>query len=240
MKSNLQFDKSASTYNQYAKVQENLVKWGLGIHKPSIKENQYVLELGAGTGLLTGFLKHLASHYIASDQSKQMLKIGKGNHPELTWHQRDAWQISDCKKWDWIVSSSLLQWCPNPVDFFLRVNKSLKERGSHFHLFYSSPTLLELQKCGLESPLSWHSPKDWENYALKSGFHSIQLFSHSKTFWHETAIDSIRSLHKLGAHRNQLTSYGKIKKIIQNYQSKYQSSNGIPSTWNFSLMKAEI
>ena len=60
MKSKLQFEKRAYEYNKYAHVQENLIKWGLDILKPSIKEDYCVLELGASTGLLTRFLKTLA------------------------------------------------------------------------------------------------------------------------------------------------------------------------------------
>ena len=240
MKSKLQFDKKASEYNHYSNVQENLIEWGLDTLKPSIEKNQSVLELGAGTGLLTRFLKNLSFNYIASDESKAMLKIGKKIYPELKWVQKDAWKISDCKQWDWVISSSLLQWCPNPIDFFLRIRKSLNPKGSHFHLFYSHPSLVELQKCGFRSPLQWRGLTDWESYLLKSGFRSIQLSSQSKTFWYDTAIASIRTLHQVGATYNQLTPYREMKRILQDYQSIYQSSKGIPATWNFSLIKAEI
>ena len=90
MKWKLQFEKRAYEYNKYAHVQENLIKWGLDILKPSIKEDHCVLELGAGTGLLTGFLKNLSSNYTASDESREMLKIGKKIHPGVSWYQKNA------------------------------------------------------------------------------------------------------------------------------------------------------
>lgn len=230
----MQFDNFANCYTQNAFIQKDLIDWGLPYFDVINLDNQSILELGAGTGLLTQQLvKQNISHILATDKSPSMIIQGKECLNKANWQLLDAWNAIP-EGFDHIFSSSLLQWSPNPEETIAQWSKKLSPGGSIHALFFIDQTLIELrQLLSLEKTIKWRTFEYWIDIFKNVGL-SLQLHRNLiKRYEFPNALALLRNLKYTGTTFKNSICCNSLKKIIKEYDKKFPSPNGVYSTWQF-------
>lgn len=230
----MQFDDFAASYNSNAFIQKDLIEWGRPFINTIPIENTSIFEFGAGTGLLT---KHLIeqnpSRIVATDISSQMIIEGKKNVPQAHWELMDAWNARPLSV-DHIFSSSLLQWCPNPERTIASWVQDLPENGTIQALFFIDQTLKELrQLLSLENSVQWRTKPSWESYFKDAGLRIVVSRETTKSYEFPSSLDLLKTLKRTGTSLKNELCGGQLKKILKEYDTSYQSSKGVISTWQF-------
>lgn len=126
-----QFEKSMKNYNKNAVVQ-NMMASKMVIELSKISNSfDNVLELGAGTGLLTAKIAkdiHFKNYYANDLIEKSKMYIQK-TIPDVRFLCGNALRIKPAKKMDLIVSNAMFQWFEN-LDKAVKILKlSLSDKG---------------------------------------------------------------------------------------------------------------
>lgn len=233
----MRFEKKAESYHRNALPQTTLANWLAEWLPARVDGKLSVVDMGAGTGILTRHLIPLGT-IEAIDSSPSMLEAGHHHFPQARWTLGDAWTASG--SWDLICSSSLLQWAPDPVAVLSHWRKSLRTHGRMIHGFFVEPSLPELAHlAGDIFPLSWHSPQTWIGAFEQAGFHVIRQDRLTETIPFGSARAFLRHLHDTGTtHEDPQMSPVQLRRILQAYDEQFAlPAGGVRSTWT--LMRIE-
>ncbi len=228
------FARKADTYDVHAHVQSDAARW-LAEWLPEAAKDSHCLEMGAGTGLLTQHLINRFTHVESSDLSADMLRICQERVPKATCRVRDAWAFSKSQEnWDFLVSSSLLQWAPCP-DGALRHWSSLVKRSGHLILgFFVKPSLPEMMKViGGKGPVTWRSPQEWGEIFANNDFHLVRMESETRSYHYESALHLWKSLHGTGATVSRSMSPSAMLRFFRDYESFFRQRDGVYASWTF-------
>lgn len=230
----MQFNHFATTYNDNAFIQNDLIQWGLPLINTIPLKNTSILELGAGTGLLT---KHLYTHnplnITATDLSPNMILEGKKLLPQIQWQLLNAWYAPP-KTFDHIISSSLLQWCPHPQLTIKKWSNCLPRGGTIQALFFIDQTLKELrQLIPLEKILQWRTLQSWKSYFNTNGLHTVLSRETTRTYEFSNSLQLLKTLKYTGTSLKNHLCGKYLRHILKTYDKQYSSANGVYSTWQF-------
>ena len=235
----MRFDERASEYARHARPQAEVAR-RLAARIPSVDTPVEALELGAGTGLLTRELVRLGYRVRATDASPAMLAAGRTAVLGATWETMDAWNPPPACC-DRIFSSSLLQWCPDPVAIFKKHREALRPGGAMTHAVFTAPTLGELYSIpGVPEPLPRRTPDAWLDAARAAGF-EIGFSEHAvfKTR-HADAASLLREIHGTGAVSGKpRLSVGELRRVLREYDRRFAApGGGVEATWAALLFSA--
>jgi SAM-dependent methyltransferase len=235
----MRFDERAADYARHARPQAEVARrLAECIRRADTPVD--ALELGAGTGLLTRELVRLGYTVRATDLSPAMLAAGAKAEPGATWEPLDAWNPPPACC-DQIFSSSLLQWCPDPVAGFRRYREALRPGGVMTHAVFTEGTLRELHSIpGVPDPVSWRQADAWLDAARAAGF-SIR-FDQSVLLRtrHADAAALLREIHGTGAVSGKpMLSPGALRGVLREYDRRFASpEGGVEATWTALLFSA--
>lgn len=231
----IRFDQCAHRYARHAHLQSEMAEW-LADWLPELR-GETAIDCGAGDGLFTTQLVHHFDKVIAIDTAPRMVELGRQKVPQAHWSTADAWRLESVnQKVDAIVSSSLLQWCPEPTDVLRHWADRLKPGGQMLHGFYVEPTLKEFINLlpGTAAVLPWKPKETWESLFKEAGWVVERGEYDCRTFHFENARALLRHLHGIGAVRSPSMSVGKLRTLMQEYDSRYASPDGsVYSSWCF-------
>lgn len=235
-----EFDSSASRYSDHAVVQRQLADW-CAEWLPSVETaNARAVELGAGPGLFTEKLVALHSQLLATDVSPAMVAEGKQLFPEVDWRVADAWALSE-GQWDYIYSTSLLQWCPEPVTVLRRWRNCLAPGGRMMTGFYIEPTLPELNELSaFESPVQWRDAVFWRNAFSEANLKLVRSEVSTRRLYYDSALAFFRVLHGTGAYQARQMSVSALRRMIADYQQRFSEKSQVYATWTFMRIEAEV
>lgn len=207
------FNNHAATYNQYATIQQVAVQY-LVQHLPQHPPHT-ILELGAGTGLLTQQLRqqYPNSHITAIDSSANMLAQCH------TADEKHVMRIEDCTlKADLVVSSMALQWVCNSVDII----KKYKSFAAIFTLRESFPEWGHVDARA-------HLPalQDFKDLPFPQ-----QVITHKVTY--KNKADFVKTLRRTGAH-TPAENYKPIK--LAEMREIMRDQTPFTATWSLLCIK---
>jgi len=231
------FNDAALQYLAHADVQKEAALW-LSEYIPKERHGT-ALELGAGPGLFTDYLLPWKGQLTISDISPRMVSLGKKRYPELTWEERDA-RINYSDSYDYIFSSSMLQWIEDPLACFKGINNQLKSDGKIIMSLFIEGSLMELNSfTQFSGPLSWKTEKTWINLLKEAGFSVTRSSSKKSIYYFPNSLECLRSLHAIGAAPNRLIRPPKLRTLLKAYDDRYRSASGIPVSWVFLRFEAK-
>ncbi|HEY3754510.1 MAG TPA: methyltransferase [Opitutaceae bacterium] len=222
------FGRAADRYLKHAEVQRDLAKW-LSAWLPNFRQGA-ALELGAGPGVLTEFILPWNGAYVATDLSTAMCTAGRGRFPSIAWH-RAAAEHPPAGPWDWIFTSSMLQWVQDPVAVLDACRKVAAPGGRLLAGLFVAPTLPEWDAVvppgdRLRSrPLYWRTESEWLAAAEQAGWRLLRIESQSRTFIYPSARAFLRSLHASGAAPHRAIPGPKLRQVLQAYDTRFRSPN---------------
>lgn len=131
------FGKSWITYNQYATVQRDICQKILDcLVESELTDFDEVLEVGCGSGLLTGEILKRATpkHYylndlVSRDESGIAQIFSQYRFGNWSFLEGDAEMIEFPNQLDAVISSSTVQWFDNLPAFVRKVHRALKPGG---------------------------------------------------------------------------------------------------------------
>jgi len=233
------FNKASSNYDDHAFLQKE-VATRLDKKLDIISSNSAViLDLGAGTGLLSQQLskRFTESTIIALDFAQNSLKNNSANQKICA----DAGHLPLANNSvDMVVSSLMMQWCPDLKQLFSEIHRVLKDDGLILFSTFGPDTLKELKKSWSVVDNDTHvntftDMHDIGDQLLGAGFESPVMEMEHLTLTYQTVTDLLRDLKAIGAHSvdarsKALMGKDKFKLMVEMYES-YRQDGKLPATY---------
>lgn len=229
------FARKAGSYDVHASVQADAARW-LAEWLPQDGSNGSCLELGAGTGLFSQHLADRFQHLDCTDISPEMLLQCRERLPGVNYRVLDAWDPPswDEQHYDFLASSSLLQWAPSPVSVLKNWSDRLCADGRMLLGFFVAPSLPELDRVlGGQSPVNWRSPAEWQDAMGDSGLELERIETTTHRYYYSSALEFLKSLHGTGCNVSRGTSTGTLRRLLRQYEAAYKTDAGVYATWTF-------
>jgi malonyl-CoA O-methyltransferase len=223
------FSRAASGYRNYAHIQRSASE-KLAAFIP-INRNLRALEMGAGSGLFTQHLIPWEGQFLATDASPQMCKEGKKNIDSVEWKQMDLLRPSE-ENWDYIFSSSVLQWVDDPRAVFHAWSKVLAPKAKIICSIFVEGSLMEwLHVSSGVSPVIWRTQQAWEDSLYSAGFEHLRQESETISHFYPCALDWLKAMRGMGTTPFRLISPAKLRASLKLYDKLFTGDQGVCCTW---------
>lgn len=231
------FSRAAERYDEHADVQVAMAAW-LAEWLPAERSGR-ALEVGAGTG---GFTRHLAGWngpLVATDLAPAMCVAGAAHVPEFAWRAMDA-ASPFAGPWEWVFSSSMLQWAESPERVFAAWRDVLVPGGRVLAGLFAAESLPELNaELGAAAPLTWRAPNEWTDALARAGLRVRRAEAERREFRHGSAHALLRSLHGVGAAPGRKIAPAALRRLLAAYDARHGGPDGVRAAWTFFRFEAE-
>lgn len=231
------FGRAAARYHEHAHVQRAMAAW-LAAWLPDERTGR-ALELGAGPGVFTAHLVPWAGTLVPTDRSPAMVAAGRSAFSSLPWRPMAAEEVAG-GPWDWIFSSSMLQWSTAPVNVLAGWRRSLAPGGRVLAGLFIEETLPELRAViGADGPVPWRSADEWRGAIAAAGLRLVRDATERRVFTYPSAAALWRSLHGVGAAPERRAGPGQLREWLRAYDARHGMPNGgVAATWTFYRFEA--
>lgn len=230
------FERAARGYGDHSRVQEAMAAW-LAEWLPGARSGR-VLEVGAGPGVFTRFLLPWQGPVLATDLSPAMCEAGRKAVPQVEWRPMAA-ESPATGPWDWIVSSSMLQWAEDPAAVFAAWRSRLAPGGRVLGGLFASGSLQEWAAvAGEPSPLKWRTADAWRGFVAGAGLRVLRDETERRTFLYPSARVFLRSLHGVGGAPARRLPPGRLRRMMGDYEARHRGPDGVGATWVFHRFEA--
>ena len=222
-------------YDSNAKVQKEIaatlfVKWENLI---GLKQDTSILEFGCGTGFFTRiYLSHMyPSRLILNDICNMPTITLNLNATDYEFIEGDAERLDfPPGTFDYIVSSSAIQWFENIPAFLEKASKWLKPDGALVISSFGPRNMIEIKDI---SKISLnYKDVNWFNTKIKRNFDTIFIDEESKVLLFDSPIDALRHIKSTGVNsvNSERLTPKEVKNLLENYP---ENVNGkFPLTYN--------
>lgn len=226
------FAQASLSYDQQAKVQQQIYGHLLDLLLPYQQQFQHILEIGCGTGGFSQYLQqHLHAQYwtfndlVASHQGILQQKIAQNDRTFFRFG--DAETLSFPQGYQLIASASALQWFSDPAAFLQKCAKLLDHNGYLLFNVFSSDNLTEIrQLTGLG--LTYPPLCRWQQW-LSRHFELLAWQQLKLPLFFDQPIAVLKHLKQTGV---TATSHGKPwtkaqrQQFIEQYQQGFSTKDG--------------
>jgi malonyl-CoA O-methyltransferase len=233
------FNKASGQYDEHAFLQKEIAT-RLDAKLDVISgESSVILDLGAGTGLLSKQLskRFPDSQLICLDFAQASLNYNPSSNKICA----DAYQLPLAdNSVDMVISSLMMQWCPDLKQLFSEIHRVLKNNGLILFSTFGPDTLKELKKSWLVVDSDTHvntftDMHDIGDQMLGAGFQSPVMEMETLTLTYQTVMDLLRDLKAIGAQTvstrsKSLMGKNKFQLMIKMYES-YRKDGKLPATY---------
>ncbi len=233
------FNKASNAYDEHAFMQKEIAK-RLDEKLNVVSSNSdIILDLGAGTGLLSQQLskRFPGSKIIALDFAQNSLK--NNNSKDKICADANHLPLAD-NSVDIVISSLMMQWCSDLNQLFLEIHRVLKNNGLFLFSTFGPDTLKELKKSWSVVDDKTHvnsftDMHDIGDQMLQNGFQSPVMEMETLTLTYQTVTDLLKDLKAIGAQTvntrsKSLTGKDKFQLMIKMYES-YRTEGKLPATY---------
>ena len=233
------FNKASSQYDEHAFLQKEIAsRLDAKLEVISGKSN-VILDLGSGTGLLSKQLskRFPESQLVCLDFAHQSLAHNLANSKICA--DANHLPLAD-NSVDMVISSLMMQWCPDIKQLFSEIHRVLKNDGLILFSTFGPDTLKELKKSWSVVDNETHvntftDMHDIGDQMLGAGFQSPVMEMEKLTLTYQTVTDLLRDLKVIGAQTvsarsKSLMGKDKFQLMIKMYES-YRIDGKLPATY---------
>ena len=226
------FGRAAERYHEHASVQRDMADW-LAEWLPERREGS-VLEIGAGPGTFTRRLFPWAGEVTATDCAEAMCAAGREAWPGARWAVMRA-EAPLAGPWDWVVSSSALQWLDDPQAAFTALRGTMRGGGRALISLFTADTLVEWRSlAGERAPIRWRGAAEWRAALEAAGFRVVREEASARAYRYASARALLRSLHGVGAAPARGCAPARLRGLLAEYDREFAcASRGVGATWGF-------
>ncbi len=240
------FSNVALTYDKHSEPQRTLAD-SLGNIMPNCKPNK-ILEIGPGTGILTQLLIDMypGAHIHGIDISPSMINLcqEKFSNTNTSFELCDVLTYSNSNSYDLIASSSTLHWTNDLLFTLEKIYENLKPRGFFVLGMMLNGTLHEIR--ALKKKISPHKGKglilpsyiEFNNLLQKSKFNILKKFHYENRFSYSDTYTFMKAIHEQGVTtipaNNRPLNKTELSKLVNLYEDKYKTNDGIYATYETS------
>jgi malonyl-CoA O-methyltransferase len=245
------FDRASVNYEAAAVLQARVADELLGRLEPFKFTPGVVLDLGAGTGRMTGALKRRYRHslVIALDLAPGMLREARRHQSLFRRFERvcgDAARLPVANaSVDVVVSSLMLQWCDPPDPAFAEIRRVLKPDGFFAFSTLGPDTLRELRSAWTEADDTSHGYNHVNHFTdmhdvgdalVRAGLSEPVLDVDRMQVTYADALALMRDLKAIGAHNvtagrpRGLVGRGRLRRMQHAYEA-YRRDGRLPATY---------
>ena len=190
-----------------------------------IRQDANILEIGCGTGFLTRLYAQNAfpSRLVLNDLCNIPTITLNLNVTDYEFIENDAELLSfPDNSFDYIVSSSAIQWFENLPKFFHKAHKWLKPQGalvlSTFGI-YNMKEINDYIKISLN-----YKDSNWYNNEIKRNFDIVLLSEEYETMLFDSPLQVLRHIQSTGV--NSVSSKNVPGSVLRHLLSSYKSVDG--------------
>ncbi len=240
------FAKSSGTYDKVAELQRSAGRellWSVD----ASTFNGTLLDLGCGTGFLTGELLACSASetLLVLDIALAMVQATQGkyiNEESVRFICADAEYLPFAEHTiDSVFSNLALQWCHNLEAVFKDIKRVLKPNGQLVFSTFGPQTLYELKNAwaGVDNfnhVNSFYSQDQLVQFLEEAGFKEIELTATIYSPCYETVVSLMQSLKQLGAQqvieggRKSITTKSAMQQMMAAYED-HRVDGVIPATF---------
>ncbi len=197
------------------------------------------LELGAGPGIFTENALPWCGEYLATDISPAMCAAGRAAIPRVAWDVMDA-ASPQGGPWDWIFTSSMLQWATCPSQMLTAWRERLATHGRVLAGLYVAGSLSEVDALlGERAPVQWRTASTWREALAAANLRLIRDTADRRVFHYRSALNVWRSLHGVGAVSPPRLGPGELRRLLHDFDRRHRTPAGVPITWAFYRFEAQ-
>lgn len=250
----MSFAASVDSYDSVAELQRQVGdRLHTSIGRPLLQQS-LVVDIGCGTGFLSGKLVEDCQQLLALDIALPMVKKARSgliNQQNIDYLCADAEALPlKDNSVDFLVSNLALQWCQDLESLFNEFRRVLKPRGSLRFSTFGPNTLRELKLAWAQVDQyphvnHFHSAFEIESILKETGFQSINVQTQTSISNYPNVMDLMCELKNIGAHNvNQqrfrgLTGIRRMQSMIQAYEARRQQGL-IPATFEIFFVESHI
>jgi malonyl-CoA O-methyltransferase len=233
------FNKASNNYDDNAFLQKEIASRLDSKLDVITATSKVILDLGAGTGLLTQDLikRFPNSKIICLDFAQNSLKNNQStnkicadaNHLPLSANSVDI-----------VISNLMMQWCPDLKQLFAEIHRVLKNNGLILFSTFGTDTLKELKKSWSVVDNNTHvntftDMHDIGDKMLECGFQSPVMEMEKLTLTYQNVTDLLKDLKAIGAQSvnarsKSLMGKDKFKLMTQMYET-YRTNGKLPASY---------
>jgi malonyl-CoA O-methyltransferase len=245
------FDRASASYEAAAVLQARVAGELLSRLEPFNFSPAVVLDLGAGTGRMTGELKkrYRRALVVAVDLAPGMLREARRHQQWFRRFERvcaDAMRlpIADASV-DVIVTSLMLQWCEPPDAAFAEIRRVLKPEGFFAFSTFGPDTLRELRSAWAEADGDEHAHNHVNHFTdmhdigdalVRAGLSEPVLDVDRLQVTYPDALALMRDLKAIGAHNvtagrpRGLMGRARLRRMQDAYEA-FRRDGRLPATY---------
>lgn len=228
------FSAASASYDAEAQAQRQIASHLWALAAPHIPSGAAILEIGAGTGMLTQHILSAQPKSLTVNDlytSPQVQALTQQRPDVLFCREGDAETLDFCGQFDAICSASTVQWFADIKGFLHRCSRYLPKGGL---LAFSSflpgnlYEVAELTGVGLDYPdaavLQSYLEQDFNLVAMEQGEITLQFASPHDVLLHlrHTGVTGIRSV---GWNKRRYLEF------VDGYISRYSTGQGVRLTY---------
>lgn len=212
----------ASEYENKAIVQRQIAKslYRKWINSIGIRQDAAILEIGCGTGFLTRL-------YVAGTYPSRLVLNDLCNIPTITLNlnttnyefiEKDAEQLDfPDGTFDYVVSSSAIQWLENLPLFLSRLYRWLKPNGAIILSSFGHDNMKEIRD-HIKISLNYKST-EWFRNEIKCNFDIVLISEEYKTVSFNSPIEVLRHIQSTGVNsiNSKKVASSSLKHLLNNY-----------------------
>jgi malonyl-CoA O-methyltransferase len=249
----LRFSAAAATYDQHARPQRALADRLVGELGGLCPAR--ILELGAGTGLLT---RRLVERFpgvpvLALDAAPGMVEYSRTAFhgcPQIAWAVGDAQAFCPQVLYPLIVSSAALHWARDLAQTFVRVAANLEPGGTFALGMMLEGTLRELRQLRHETAptkaIGMRLPTFEQalDALCRAGFTVRQAERFEQRFAYADTRAFLRAIHEQGVTAGTRDSgyvplqRGELQRLCRDYQARYAANGAVYASYETAVFLA--
>lgn len=187
-----------------------------------IKQDAAILEIGCGTGFLTRLYTSEAypSKLVLNDLCNIPTVTLNLNTTNYEFIEQDAETLSfPDNSFDYVVSSSALQWFENLPAFFDKIHKWLKPKGAIIISTFGTCNMQEI-KDYVKISLNYKGV-NWYNNEIKRNFDIVLISEEYETLSFDSPMQVLRHIQSTGVNaiNSKNATSGTLKHLLKSYKS---------------------
>lgn len=239
------FSRAAATYDGAADIQRRAAEHLAAIVRdrcPDAAALSPFLEIGAGTGFLTGQLLRLGlSQGMVTDVAPTMVAGLRRNYAALsgiTVRELDGEQFALGERFNAVFSASTFQWFPSLLDPFRNIRRHLMRGGLFAFCLFVDGTFRELRQVvnAVGCPYPGHrlfEANEVVRAMLDGGFSVEHCSTLDLPAHYPDALRFFRSIRAIGSTSAAREPLGPrdLRRVISRYDADHRRADGVTATY---------